>query len=265
MCSVSGADGFFIEKGRLRTVTGADKSVRRRAKSSFAMWQALNVFQDAGLMILKSKDRFAIVQRLGGVIVEAKRPVNVGLLRTMLASSRVVDVDAAFSIAMDRFADEERVAFALAERLDRVEATRRFELMAGEDEYILQADAKGFVIIDQDGGADRLREKLSGAIAQQNRVEFTFGEPKEADASSHHKVAEVLAPRIADAQATFRSDGWPVSLPEDLDFQQVQALIAVTQMMMKDGVAEIDLRTTGGGKLARLSADEDNGNITVQL
>ena len=265
LCSLSGAAGFVIEKGRLRTVTGADKSARARAKSAFAIWQALNVFDDAGFVILRGPERFALVQRAGGAIVEAKAPMNVGLLRKTLADSKIIDVEPDFTVTLEEFATANQVAWALAARVDRVEAVRRFEIMVGEDEYVLQADAGGFGIIDQEGGAERLRSKVSEAVSAEEPVEFTFGQPKDVSPSSRHTTTEILAPLAEAETAEFLKNGWPVKVPADLGFERLQALVAVVQIMANDALREIDLRRIDGSRMIQIKSDGTGERFAADL
>lgn len=264
-CSMTGASGFVIEPDRLRSISGADLDVRSRAGASYSVWQALCVFEDAGLAILKGNRRFSIVQRLGGVIVEAVKPINVGLLRMAMSNSDPVDVAPVFKVDWSGFDAMQRVVWALAKRIDRVEADRRFELKVGVENYALQADADGFSIIDQEGGTDRLRAKLEEAVAQHGQVEFTFGEPVASNATSRHVPQDLLAPIIDTGLAEFRPNGWPLTIPAGVSFEKLQAIMCVVQTMSAEGVSEIDLRTAMGLKLLRIAVSGDGEGFTVEL
>ena len=251
----------FAADGRLLAQCGAS-GLSEQAQKSFETWRALCAFDDASFVVLSGKDRVSVVSAKGGLVFESRKPLNVGLLRLLTRAMSPVALNWTSTIDHSGFKPEQALRWALATRLGRVEAPRLVEMMAGEQEYVLQADKDGFDIIDQNGGVERLIEKLAFAVQNNERVEYTLGDYAGIKGSSRHHVNALLA---AEGDGRFAANGWPEALPHTGPYEQTLALVQAAQTCWRDGLERIELRDAVGQPILSSEADPSTQTTYIKV
>lgn len=210
----------FSDAGLHRVADGAfaEDSVATRA---MALWRALGPLTQANTMLLRCDDQITIVSQSGGLVVRARNTCNMGLVRQLLKAQPAVTLRNIAECPLPKFTGTRAALWAIAARLGRVEASRVFEMMVGQYEYVLSVHKSGFSIIDEAGGTERFTRKVDEAVEGGFDIEYTLGAGTSGEESSKHVLADLFGDSAQNAWV-FEATGWPIQAPKTTSFAQLE-------------------------------------------
>ncbi|MEL6522478.1 MAG: hypothetical protein AAFQ66_16040 [Pseudomonadota bacterium] len=229
-------------------------------EDTYDLWRCACEIAGANLMFVRGADRFSVACANGGIILESRKPFNVGLLRRALKVLPLVQSDPAPAPVINHFSQTQSVVWKIADRLSMTEIPRSYRFAVGDMECTIHANKTGFSITEIDGGLDAFLQAIEAATAsnQDVRYSLTSGSNKEETAygandlfgqSSIWKVAE---------------DGWPTGIPNNVPGAVRKTVTAMVQCLTTRQADQLDLFDESGRRILLLQRTETEFKVTMQ-
>lgn len=229
---------FLVTPEGLDTLIWGTQSYADLAVSALQVWHATSSMPDADLLMLRYGTTQVVVTPRPGLVIIGDRTLNAGILRQHLKKFPKEHMADSVELGRDTWSKSQVATWSFAERLGRIEAPRTFEVMIGEFEYVIEASRESLGIVEEDGGFDRLREKIALANEAGHAIEYTLGEPKTRNIRSRHRLAELFGQSDDDSWKIV--SGWPASVPADATFFDIKTATAFGHAL--SAVCDTDLR-----------------------
>ncbi len=205
-------------------------------KAMAGLWGAVRHLDGAFALIAKGAGKSGLAS--GSVLIEGREKLNIGLL--MPALKRETQLLLSAPPPVDRFDDRfQRIVWALAERLDRVQIGRTWSLRLGERGARIYAGANGFAILDGLTDASAFLTALRDASRDELAVSYTLDEPP---ASLPDRLEGIAALFPGDGQPdviSLSDNGFPQAVPVGLPMSTLRVLSAARQRLNEDGLKEL--------------------------
>lgn len=226
------------------------------AGETFQLWRAATaLLDDATLMLARSAGRLSVASKQGGVIIEAKEGLNVGLLRGVLKRFEAVE---ACKGGVDPATIEagSQAIWSLANRLDRVETPRMFTLKVGETQYVLHAQKGKFDVVAAD-----LAQFKNDLHVKDQKIKLTLGKKPDDMAGERGQISDLFChQQDTDADATWvvGPSGLPSLVPADAtltDIAKISHLAKTLRVWQGNVPATVDFLKPDGSLLLKAKSD----------
>lgn len=201
------------------------------ADQTWAAWETVQGLPDAALMVLKCDDRVSLGAINGGIIIEGRSKMNIGLVRA--STRKLAPVAPAFrrSPALDSQDRFRRTFWKVLSRLQGAKLPRAFEFyLAGVTGQIHAA--RGEITFSGDflNPADFVGE-LRAACAIEEDVRYTLGDVESnasAEKFSTRDLLHEVVPTDPSGAYIFERKGWPIAIADKAEVSVVQMLSSLT-------------------------------------
>lgn len=247
------------DAGVVQPYASSATDLSNRAALTLHLWRSVAGLADQpDTLAISQKGKMSVYLARGGLIIEGKDRLNLGLLKSMVRS-----IDTVSKLPSDPLQPSGRAARAvlkLAQWIERIEAGRMIELIAGDAHMRIWAQKGRFDPIEQDGPLQVARA-IYQAVAAEAPVKLRYIDPGEDRAIPHHPPEALLAETSADAEWSFDADGRLMTRPPEADLTKVASVIALTEAFetwREDKSAELAVLQAQGTPSLRLSTTASN-------
>lgn len=201
---------FKVDGASLTPLSAVEPSVEQGAQRTRNLWASLvPVVSDAGLMIGTRGAEQSIASARGGVIVEAKSAINLGILKAALNKQDPIQPDAGTAPDLDPGLT---ALWTLADWIAAIEVPRCLRVHLGAETWDVLAKQGRFSLID--ATAEDLSKAILAAADAKTAIEVSYTELPDPAAPCAHDPIEIFGPdRNTTGDWRLRSDGSPVSVP----------------------------------------------------
>lgn len=211
-------------------------------------------------MVLHHLDRTWVAA--GSLLIEGQKGLNIGFLMPTLRGE-ISETAAGPLPDYLPGADVQKVIWALATRMSRVEAERVYLLDAGDALPIL-VRRDGFAL-PADIAPVAIRSAISTAARAGRAIRYSLAELKDPAWGPLHPVAALLADDLSASEIRIGTDHWPRALPGDASLAEVQlALTLASALAALDADPDCRLLILGAGSRLIANVTRDEGGWAVR-
>ncbi len=255
---------YQYNDGRLAACSGQDDIEQHlpAARTTLAVWDAAQRLERAALMVLKSKDAVSIGTLNGGVIVEGRDQLNIGLVR---AATRGLDPIRTTTAAKCHFKSDDRFRsafWAVITRLHGAVLPRTFQFeLAGTRGTITSKDNKFVCAGDFTNPHDFIGE-LRAACQIEEQVAYSLAATEDTPAGASFDLSDLIkevTPVDPANTYTFDKDGWPLTCRSEPDFGMMRTLSAMACALRTRGDTTVTVFSGDNSKIVSgsLKVDQD--------
>jgi hypothetical protein len=253
---------YRLDEVDLSSIVGSVGAGQRDAPGdAVALWAAARQVPGAVSMVLRSAER--VWAAAGAVLVEGKPGLNVGLLMPSLRTVPAVPAGAG-GVAAKPVGDLRRTLWALAERIERVEADRIFLLEAGKT-HRLHVGRDGFSIAGGTSVAAMLAD-VQARVEGGGKVRYSLGPEETAAGPVLYSVASLFGADPAARALRLSDDGWPMQVPETARLGVIGLAMTLVQRLTAMGSgseAKLSVFGAGSSLLATVAREPEAWTASV--
>lgn len=219
---------YRVRSGKLRVCEGHNNQPPiTRARKTLALWTAAQAFPDISMMIVKSEDGISLAIRNGGIIVEGRKNLNIGLVQVSTRTLDAVPVEHdenALVVSKDRF---RRTFRTILKRLNRTVLSRAYSFRIGFVKGVVFAQNGELQFAGDFTCPSQFVQELKAACEVDDEIAYTFLEDSVAPDTEVYQIKDLISQvaRVSDARAfIFDDNGWPLEWDGDATAETVQNL-----------------------------------------
>lgn len=221
---------FKVDGEDLTPLSAVDPSVEQGAHRTRNLWASLvPVVSDAGMMIGTRGAEQSIASARGGVIVEAKSAINLGILKAALNKQDPIQPDDAADMAPGITAGQIAL-WTLADWIATIEVPRCLRLHLGDEPWDVVVVKGQFGLPDKT--PQDLRTAILAAADADALLEVSYTELPGSPGRCTHDPIEIFGPdRNSTGDWRLRSDGTPISVPTSATLPALRDIVVLGQRL----------------------------------
>ncbi len=228
--------GFSMKSGALKAFDGSQPAADdvERAERTNALWRCVQDLGDASMMLVRDGKRMSVGARAGGVIVEGRDKLNVGLVRGAIKSEPHVDQDFSDTANLTFDTHVRDTVWAVISRIGLCSIDRSYQFrMAGVEGYV--TSRSGALTFEGDFLTERdFVGELRAAAEIREEIDYTVVDLREGDPNNSFSITDLLVgygPTVIGDQWCFDAMGWPAVVPASASFDVLQSYTRVVQAL----------------------------------
>ena len=216
-----------------------DAEQRARAQQTLALWQIARQIPGAAMMILKTPQRVSLGLANGGLIVEGRVTMNLGLVRAATRKLPAQTVEPApLTAQKPGWTPFQTTLWNILTRLDGTYLPRTFSIDIGGAMTRLSASGGTVLFLDGETTPEGLVAALRRASEAGAPVSYALAEHDDGQEGPRFTAVDILRAATgsaADAVVDFDATGWPMACPAETDFQMMATLSALAVGLVSAG------------------------------
>lgn len=255
--------GCFSTNGNeIQPLESSNKALLPRAKDTCAIWAAVSkVVDEFDMLVIRQGGKSSICLPRGGLIIEAKGDLNLGLLRWMVRS---IELGEKLEFNADPLiCRETRTLFNLARWFDRMETGRMIELKAGREIFKIWS-SKGLFDMVEGGEPAVMVNAIRRAIETDKTVCMRYCSSDGYITNSAKQPMSLFGEVTTDNRWIFEPDARNTKIPAYAQLDDLGAVLKLREafdVWRGDIPAELTAMSPKGTAIMTASADENNVTI----
>ena len=244
---------YRITSGKLKACRGNEsRPYTARARKTFDLWKAAQGFPDIETMLVKTDDAVSLTIRKGGIIVEGRKNLNVGLVRATTKNLQPVDVeldevDRKDGPLKDRF---RRLFLSILDRFNGTVLPRAYGFELGVAEGVVYVSDGQLQFAGDFASPTDFVQELFAAAEVDDVVKYTFldtYDPPKGETFEMEDLIRRVAPPSDSKTIAFDKNGWLLDWDGEASLDvilRLSSLAAVAgKISLKDGPVSVTLLT----------------------